>query len=269
MYLAKTTARTIPRGLAKLVEELELERPTVITTREITAIAQRLGIPVSSPSELARRLRKHGWILPLRGKSAWEFVPGSRAGRIRSGDAHSELRASIARRPDFPGQLAHESAAWMHGLLDRQPVHHVLSLPARAPVPPSIKSGYRVVRWRPNTPPARIDDLPVWSIESLLVAMAAHPTSYRDWPNVLDWLPRAIEKIQPEILSRELKGQPRSVRSKLAYLLRRGNVDSKLLSLVDPSPLDRRPLIYFGPRNRPGYVVKDYNLRDSLLQPEW
>ncbi|HEY5087263.1 MAG TPA: type IV toxin-antitoxin system AbiEi family antitoxin [Gemmatimonadaceae bacterium] len=264
-----TTARTIPRGLARLVEELELERPLVITTGELAAIARRLRIPVSSPSELARRLRKHGWILPLRGKSAWEFAPGSRAGRTRSGDAHSELRATLARRPDFPGQLAYESAAWIHGLLDRQPVHHVLSMPAGVPAPPSIKGDYRIVHWLPKAPPVHIDGLPVWSIESLLVAMTAHPTSYRDWPNVLDWLPHAVSKLSHENLERELKGQPQSVRTKLAYLLKRANADRQLLSLIDPPSARRRPLIYFGPRTRVAHAVKEYNLRDSLLEPEW
>jgi hypothetical protein len=199
---------------------------------------------------LARRLRKHGWILPLRGKSAWEFAPGFRAGRTRSGDAHSELRATLAGRPDFPGQLAYESAAWIYGLLDRQPAHHVLSLLDGVPAPPSIKGDYRIVHWRPNTPPVHVDGLPVWSIETLLVAMAAHPTSYRDWSNVLDWLPRAVTKLSHENLERELKGQPQSVRTKLAYLLKRANAAKQLLSRIDPPSARRRP-------------------RDSLLQPEW
>lgn len=270
MNASRTTgSRTIPKELAPLIEELELEQPRVVTTRELAEIARALGILVPSPSELSRRLRAHGWLLPLRTKSAWEFIPGARAGRIRSGEAHAELRATLSRRPDFPGQLAHDSATWMHGFANRQPVHEVLALPYGTSAPTAIKGSYRIVRWNSKTPPVYIDSLPTWSVEVLLVAMAVHPSSYHDWPNVLEWLPQAVARINRQQIERELDGEPQSVRTKLAYLLQRGGADAGLLSLVDCKQQRQRPLTYFGPRNHPGHMVTAYNLRDSLLERKW
>jgi hypothetical protein len=157
----------------------------------------------------------------------------------------------------------------MHALLDRQPIKHVLSLPADVSAPPSIRGDYRIVHWRPSTPLVEFEGLPVWAIESLLVAMAAHPTSYRDWANVLDLIPQAVAKVRPEILEEELRSQPLSVRTKTAYLLKRGGADRDLLGRIDQQAQERRPLIYFGPRNRPARIVKEYNVRDSLLLQEW
>ncbi len=264
MNLDKTTAaRTIPPGLAEIVEALELEQPRVITTPEIGELARRYGIK-SGASEVVRRLRKRGWLLPSAVRGAWEFVPGSRAGRFTSGDPHAAFRGALALNPTFPGQLAYESAAWLLGLSSRQPVRHVISLPPSSRTP-SLASEYRVVRARPKLPTKIIDGLPVWTIESLLVGMAQHPTSFRDWPNVLEWLPQAVASVDPAKLARELDGQPRSVSTRTAYLLERGGASSDLLKQPAFALPSDPPLVYFGSRARPGHYVRKYNLRDAVL----
>ncbi len=259
-----TTARTITPWLAELVEALELDQPRVITTREVAEIAHALGIK-GAPSELTRRLRERGWLLPLSADGVWEFAPGARAGRFGAGDPHIILRAALAKEPNFPGQLAYESAAWLLSLSSRQPERHVLSLPADYRPSPSIVAEYRIVRHRPNIPATAVDGLPVWAVESLLVAMASQPTSFRDWPNVLDWLPLAVAQSKAENIARELRGRPRSVITKARYLLERGTASEEFLSDAALRLPDQRPLIYFGARARPGHHVAKYNLRDSAL----
>jgi hypothetical protein len=264
--MEKTTARTISPGIAKLVEELELARPRVITTPEIAAFARSHGID-GNPSETARNLRLQGWLLPLRAHGVWEFIPGSRAGRLGSGDTYIELRATLAKHHDFPGQLAYETAAWLHGLSARKPAKPVLSLPSTTSAPPSLASEYRIVSHRPRLPAIQIDALPVWTIETLLVGMAKRPTSYRDWMNVPEWLSAAVARCNPARLAQELEEQPQSVVTKKTYLLAYGDAPANLLGCCKVPPREQRQVVYFGPRTRPGRYVKAYALRDSLLAP--
>src|SRR5882724_6414896 len=72
-----TLNRTIPRTVAPVITELELNRPAVVTTRYLDQLVRQLGLPISG-GQIAAKLRALGWLLPIRTKGAWEFAPADR-----------------------------------------------------------------------------------------------------------------------------------------------------------------------------------------------
>src|SRR5680860_518014 len=113
-------SRPIPSRLAPVLEALELDQPRVVTADGLAHLARGQGIDIDGV-QLAYELRRLGWLIGLRTKGAWEFVPGARAGRFGAGDRYIELRAALAVGAEFQGALAMESAAVALGLAGRVP----------------------------------------------------------------------------------------------------------------------------------------------------
>lgn len=256
------TTRSVPSSVAPILEELELEQPKLVTADLLSELRLRRGVGVDV-DELVERLRRHGWLLDLKTRGVWEFAPAARAGALGSGDPLIELRATLRRRPDFPVSVAAESAAWLHGLSGRAPGRHVIAVAPRIEPPPALR-GFRIVRYSVRLGPASIDDLPVWRIESLLVAMATRPTVYRDWPNVGDWLTEAVERVRRPELQRELEGRKRAAWARLAYLVSWGGREDLSRELVGDAPPGTGPF-YLGPRARRGRFDARYGVIDSYL----
>src|SRR5665811_484052 len=100
------TARTVPQGLAPLLQLLELEQPHVVTAAQVRGWSSEAGI--SWPADLViRRLREKGWLLDLATRGVWEFAPAARAGTYGSGDPLIELRATLARDHSAPVSYTH------------------------------------------------------------------------------------------------------------------------------------------------------------------
>lgn len=255
--------RSIPARLAPALEALELGQPRVVTTAQLTELSATAGIDMDG-SSLAYELRRLGWLLPLRTRGAWEFVPGARAGRFDAGDRNIELRATLAVNPDFPGALAMESAAVALGLARRMPEKEVLSLPRGTRLPKALDA-WRVVRINlPSDAVTSINDLPVWTVEALLVGMATRPDGFRDWPNVIDWLGDAVLQADLAGLRRVLSGAPRSVWRRAGYLLAQGGRAEVGLELQRSEPPGTGP-VYLGPRHHDGKYDRRFDLIDSAL----
>lgn len=110
----------------------------------------------------------------------------------------------------------------------------------------------------------RIDGLPIWRRETLLVMMAVRPASFGDWNNALDWLGEAIDASDPEMIDLELTDQPTAVGVRLAYLFARADrTDHLTLHLRNvvrpPGP------VYLGPEREHGRYDSRFNIVDSLL----
>src|SRR5438067_2438373 len=118
--------RKLPQSLAPVLEELELRQPAEVTRALLREIASNTGVRVAE-EDLPERLVRYGWLLPLRRRDAWEFIPGARAGRYRSGDPWIELRALLEHEPDTPVAVAFESAVWELGHSTHQPARAVLA----------------------------------------------------------------------------------------------------------------------------------------------
>jgi hypothetical protein len=258
--MAKTTARTVPHGLAPLLGLLELEQPRVVTRVLLAEWAWDAGVrwPVDV---VVRRLRERGWLLDLSTRGVWEFAPAARAGAFGSGDPFIELRATLARSPEAPYVVAAESAAYAHGLASRPPGREVLGAPVGLR-PPQALRGFRLVHWTPRRGCQTKDMLPTWPIATLLAFMAARPALYRDWPNVSEWLARAASATAVVDLVDELDGRARAAWARAAYLLNAGAQPERARGILARAPRGSGPY-YLGPRDRPGRHMARFDVIDS------
>lgn len=256
------TVRKVTPAVAPILERFELDQPRVVTRADVDAA--RAGSTSSTTTDQAiRELTASGWLLRLRTRGVWEFAPAARAGAYSSGDPHIELRAALAKKPGLEAALAAESAAWAWGLSARPPTHHALAVPEGFRTPPALES-YRIVRFEPALPPEERDGLPVLSVTSLVASMAIRPSSYRDWPNVTEWLPEAVPRIDAAGLAAELRCEARAAWMRASYLLWLGGDEAAAGELASEAPAGSGPF-YFGPRTRPGRHVGRFQLVDSLL----
>jgi hypothetical protein len=262
----RMTVRSVPASTAPILEELELEQPTLVTAALLGALAARRDIDVPI-DELVERLRHRGWLLDLKTRGVWEFAPAARAGSIGSGDPFIELRATLLRRPDLPAVVAAESAAWLQGLSGRPPSRHAIAVPAKLELPPAL-GAFRAVRHPAQLQAEVIDGLPTWRVESLLVLMAAKPGLYRDWRNVAEWLAEAMERIDDDRFREELVGRRRSTWARTAYLAARGGRGELAQELIGTAPPGTGPY-YLGPRDRSGQYDSRFDVIDSYLPGSW
>ena len=155
------TARSVPRSLAPIIEELELRQPKLVTKAYLENLIAQRNLELR-PEDVSHRLQKQGWLLSLDTKDAWEFAPASRAGKIGSGDPFIELRATLHHRPDLQVAVAYESAAWLNGFTRRPAERDVLSIPSHIDPPPALKGFQDYSHTRTNRPD------PNWRITSLV-----------------------------------------------------------------------------------------------------
>jgi len=257
------TARSVPSSLAPIIEELELRQPKLVTKAYLESLIAERNLKLR-PEEVSHRLQKQGWLLSLKTKDAWEFAPASRAGKIGSGDPFIELRATLYHRPDLPAAIAYDSAAWLHGFARRPPDKDVLSIPSHIVPPPALR-GFRITHLQGQIDPVQIDELPIWSVETLIVLMGERPMSYRAWPTVMEWLREATSRVDYDLILKELSGRGLATWARTGYILEAGgrkDLGEKIHQQLDPS---RKGPFYLGPRNSPGKVDKRWDVRDSIL----
>jgi len=257
------TARSVPSSLAPIIEELELRQPKLVTKAYLESLIAERNLKLR-PEEVSHRLQKQGWLLSLKTKDAWEFAPASRAGKIGSGDPFIELRATLYHRPDLPAAIAYDSAAWLHGFARRPPDKDVLSIPSHIVPPPALR-GFRITHLQGQIDPVQIDELPIWSVETLIVLMGERPMSYRAWPTVMEWLREATSRVDYDLILKELSGRGSATWARTGYILEAGgrkDLGEKIHQQLDPS---RKGPFYLGPRNSPGKVDRRWDVRDSIL----
>jgi hypothetical protein len=239
------TPRSVPQWLAGIVEELELERPRVVTPDVLREICERRGVDgsVQHIRNVTRELDERGWLLKTGAHGAWEFAPGERAGSIPSGDLFLALRATLATAPDVRASVALGSALWLLDISDRAPDRHEIALPGSTYVPIALRRAYRTVRHDARLEPAGIDELPVHRPATVLVRLAAGPTDVRSWGSVLECLPGLLDASPEEEIRAELEGRPRSTHVRLACLIAGLAPD-----LVERLGIESGDKVWFGPR---------------------
>lgn len=280
------TARPVPRSLAAVLAELELLAPETVDRALIGQVLSAAGDPqADSPArveDVIDRLRRAGWLLPLRTRGVWEFAPASRSGAFHSGDPFTELRAYLQRRPEDPAAVAMESAAFRRGLAQHPPSREVIAVDSAVRRAGSLGS-YRLVTVTLGTRAATlVDGVPTHTMEALLVAMACKPGGYRDWPNVGLWLadaaaqianaptgtsnddaaaqgvPGAIELLQPA---------PVAAWARAAYLLRAAQQPDAARVLLEAAPGRPTGPVYLGPRTQAKTYDATTGVYDTLLSP--
>jgi len=262
-----TVARTIAQSFAHIVEQLELEGAPIVT---IADIARHTGPNTSDVAarQVAYALQRSGWLGRLRTRNAWEFLPGARGGPIGSADRFAEFRARQATDPHWRGVLAMESAATLHGLAQRLPEREVVALPKGVPLPKAFADDWRSVGIDLGPRGTiHITGLPSWTIEALLVGVAARPSGYRDVAGLGQWLAIGAQRADIAAVTSLLESQSAATRQRAAYLFSATLLSEKaeaLLRIYRP----RQP-VWFGPRRAGGHydgacLVNDTLLRDYL-----
>lgn len=208
-------ARSIPKGLSEVLEELELERPQLVTTPQLASLCERSG--VRTPAKVvASRLREKGWLLATPQRGVWEFAPAELAGAYSSADPLLPLKAHAAAHPGDTFALASQTAAWALGLADRVPA--VLDA-AFERMPASVPDGVRASTYRPNIPTTAAKGVSALAPESIVVHMTQRPSAVRSWQGVAEWLPDVAYELDAAKVLDELGGRPRSVAARTGYLL--------------------------------------------------
>ncbi len=208
-------ARTISRGLSLVLEELELERPQLVTISQLAELCEKTN--VRTPAKVvASRLREKGWLLATSQRGVWEFAPAELAGPYSSADPLLPIKARATTHPDERLALASQTAAWALGLADRVPA--VLDVVfERAPA--TIPSGVHASTYRPNIPIKKAKGIAVLAPESIVVHMAQRPSALRSWQGVAEWLPDVAYELNTAAMLDELKNRPQSVAVRTGYLL--------------------------------------------------
>ncbi|MGH7572983.1 MAG: type IV toxin-antitoxin system AbiEi family antitoxin [Gemmatimonadota bacterium] len=159
--------------------------------------------------------------------------------------------------------MAYDSAAWLHKLSQRAPNRHVLAIPSGESLPHALRA-FRVTRQWGSLDSIKIQGLPVWRMETLMVLIGAQPQSFRDWPNIGEWLSEACDRLEPELLLLELEGRPRSTWMRTGYILETGGGAAIADRLRELAPPGRGPF-YLGSRDKGGRYDRRWEIMDSLL----
>ena len=147
-------------------------------------------------------------------------------------------------------------------------------MPPRVKVPRCL-SDYTVRRWAPQIPLDRIDGLPVWKPETLVVYMGARPVSF-SWEDIAEWLWEACESLDGDLLLEELEGRPRAVWMKTAYVIEAGERPDISDVLLNRAPANAKGPYEFGkPRHPQGPLRRDpvwsakYEVIDHVFPYRW
>lgn len=248
--------RTIPRSLAPVIAELELEAADLVTTAKLDEILKAAGVGTATRT-VASRLRERGWLLPTGQRGVWEFAPGAAAGAVSRGGHTRLLRSSLAHGYLNCG-LTFQAAAWAHDLADRAPVRlEVAAMTAHEAR--KLPDGLDVSVFAPRLEYVTLQGVPVLAPASVLVQMAAQPGDVRSWTSALEWLPDlAAEAVAQDVLT-ELQGRPTTVAARLGYLVQ----------ALRPDIADQvtRPgtKTWFGPRQKLVRHDNYWQIADTLL----
>lgn len=286
--MTSETARPVPRSLSAVLAELELLAPETVDRTLIGQVLTAASDPeAASPArveDVIDRLRRAGWLLPLRARGVWEFAPASRSGAFRSGDPFTELRAYLQQHPEDSAAVAMESAAFRRGLAQHPPAREVIVVDSSVRRDGALGS-YRHVRLtlglRATTPK---DGVPTHTLEALLVSMSCKPGGYRDWPNVGLWLADAAAAITNATAEHTvdagvaaaqglrgvielLQARPVTAWARAAYLLRVAQQPDAASALLDAAPGRPTGPVYLGSRTHAKTYDAATGVYDALLNP--
>ena len=252
-------ARTITNSMSEILQELELENETYVTTRRINELAKKYSVG-SSPSLIAHRLKNAGWLIATPQHGVWEFAPAAYAGAYSKNDPLTGVKAYMIANPETKCYLCLQTAVWAHGIADRIPSRIEIAFPTL----PSKHTSEGMISYRyvPAIDPVKRKGVFCLSPESILVHMTSKPSDVRSWESALEWLPDLVYDINTEKLLYELAERPNSVKQRTGYLLQNmfpeaadeiGNItgtDSK---------------VRFGPRSKALRNDEKWMISDTIL----
>ncbi len=254
-----------PQDLVHLVNDLHAAHTEVVTLDQLTDCMRE-----RSADEVARTLRRKGWLAPLRTRGAWSFTPT--VSPLHMGEFR-EMRAWLGANPHSDVCIAGKSVAQVHGWL-RRPTAPTICTASGVRLPRSL-SEYRVCRWEPNLSLDHVHGLPVWKPETLLAFMAAHPAKF-SWDGIADWLWELTASVDADLLAAELHGRPRAVWMKAAHLVNESDAPDLAVAIAAQAPATGHGPYRFGQRNDavrrfgfPPRWVPQFEVMDYVLPAWW
>jgi predicted transcriptional regulator of viral defense system len=245
--------------LADIIEELELERPELVSTSEIQELIEKFDVQVPS-NRVIQRLSESGWLLKTDVRGVWEFSPAERAGSYSTGSPFLPLKAIRKKEPDRDIRVALDSAMWCHDFLDRLPSEIEVVLPPEDHVPAAIKRNYRVLRFEAHLDSVTANDVPVQRLETILVHLVDKPNNVQSWTSVFDWLPYLVEEVEKENVLVELINRSHSTKIRFAYLL-----SGLAPDLVEDLNIEPAGKVWFGPQKKLRRHNAEWNVADTIL----
>lgn len=275
--------RRIPGWAASLLTRLARERPSVVTYAYLEQMLTEADSPRHAQAT-AHELQRLGWLTPLHVKGTWAYLP---PGEDEVTDPYIDLRGWRARDPEAVLALAGEAAAWHLGYLDRSfngPI--AVWIPDGRRLPYGLRPCFTVVRlgWDEHhahllEPVPRLlrrrhldltrwaGGLPAFGPEALLVQLAARPSSFRAWADLVSHLEEFAGDCDPQRLDTLLRKQSASAWQRAAYLLSRGGRDEAALEVLQhhPSPASL-PKVQFGVGQHTTWDG-EFSIADHIIAP--
>jgi len=281
VIVANGIDRTVPPWAASMVAALSRDRPAVVTTELIGEYLREAGSDRAA-SRVASDLQQLGWLSTLHVKGAWAFVP---AGEERSNDPYLDLRGWQARDRDAVFALAGEAACWHLGYIPRRYLGPVaVWLPTGQRVAHGLRSHVRVVRidWGVDVgalgPTSKLlrrkrldltawaGGLPALGPDAVLVQLAARPSSFRVWADLVSQLETLADDCEPSRVAALLVDQSASARQRAAYLLDRGGRHDVAMTLLTDRPSRSMPAVQLGTGTEATWS-KEFQVNDHIVAP--
>jgi len=252
--------RTISKSFAGILQELELERPLLVTSEQLSDLKKKHHV-TSSVEVVAARLKAKGWLLPTDRQGVWEFAPAEVAGIYSTNDPLLCFRTFQAKYPAVKCALTFQTAAWVYGDSDRIPSSIHVSVAEYKHARP-LRGHTLVLIFRPKLNTQVISNIPVLARESIIVQMTTKPSSVSSWVSVPEWLPDFCTQLSSDRIFEELAGRPICVSQRLGYLIQRLRPD-----IADEVKKRTEPVsnAWFGERKRTLRYDKRFLVADSLL----
>lgn len=252
-------ARKITNSMSEILQELELENETYVTTKRINELAEKYSIG-SSPSLIAHRLKNAGWLIATPQHGVWEFAPAAYAGAYSKNDPLTGVKAYMIANPETQCYLCLQTAAWAHGIADRIPSRIEIAFPT---LPPKhMSEGMISYRYVPAIDPVKRKGAFCLSPESILVHMTSKPSDVRSWESTLEWLPDLVYDINTEKLLHELAERPNSVKQRTGYLLQ--NMFPEAADEIE-NITETDSKVRFGPRRKALRNDEKWMISDTIL----
>lgn len=212
--------RTIPKYLALIIEQLELDEAELLTIKDIQRYAASAGSTIQA-ARIAFELKNRGWLLPTSARGVYEFSPGANAGAYSKGGKLSNIRAVALANPSIKWFYSHQSALYFHKIIDQMPDSPQITIKCN-----SIKNvPYAFTKLTPyvfdaQLEPVIINGNPVEQLETLLVHICAKPSSVSDWFIYEENIRNIWNECDIHKLRQELDKQSGNTQNRLKKLLR-------------------------------------------------
>ena len=252
--------RTISNSFAGILQDLELERPLLVTSEHLSDLKEKYHI-TSSVEVVAARLKEKGWLLSTDRQGVWEFAPAEVAGTYSTNDPLLCFRTFRAKYPAVKCALTFQTAAWLYGDLDRVPSSVHVSVEENKHARP-LKGHALVSIFQPKLNTQSISDVLVLARESVIVQMTAKPSSVSSWASVPEWLPDFCAGLSLDKVFEELEDRPPFTSQRLGYLIQRIRPD-----IADDLMKRFKPVsnAWFGDRKQTLRYDKRFLVADALL----